>query len=97
MQQKRFPKTKKSKVYPNDDTQTVIYNDDVNLEDLTTVGYTSEVEIENLSDAEAVNCTNNNTANNVAQQQAKRIIKKHTHLKRKATKAFDETREKRKN
>ena len=61
MQQKRYPKTKKSKVYPNDDTQTVIYNDDVNLEDLTTVGYTSDVEIENLSDAEAVNYTNNNT------------------------------------
>ena len=34
---KCYPKTNKSKVYPNDDTQTIIYNDNVNLEDLTTV------------------------------------------------------------
>ena len=65
--------TKKGKIYPKDEEQTVSYNDNVNIDDLTTVGYTSDAEIENLSDAEAENYTNNNTANSVVQQQAKRI------------------------
>ena len=65
--------TKKGKIYPKDEAQTVSYNDDVNIDDLTTVGYTSDAEIENLSDEEAENYINNNTANSVVQQQAKRI------------------------
>ena len=69
-------KLKKERHIQTDDTQTVNYNYDVNIDNLTTVGYTSDTEIESLSDAEAVNYTNNNTANSVAQQQAKRIIKK---------------------
>ena len=89
-------KLKKARYIQTDDTQTVNYNVDVNTDDLTTVGYTSDAEIENLSDAEAVDYTNNNTANSVAQQQAKRIIKKYKNLKRKATKNFDQTTKKRK-
>ena len=69
-------KLKKERHMQTDDTQTVNYNYDVNIDNLTTVGHTSDTEIESLSDAEAVNYTNNNTANSVAQQQAKRIIKK---------------------
>ena len=72
-------KLKKERHIQTDDTQTVNYNYDVNIDNvdnLTTVGYTSDTEIESLSDAEAVNYTNNNAVNSVAQQQAKRIIKK---------------------
>ena len=87
-------KLKKARHIQADDTQSVNYNGDVNIDDLTTVGYTSDAEIEYLSDAEAVNYADNNTANSVAQQQAKRIIKKYKNLKTKATKDFDQTRKK---
>ena len=86
-------KLKKMRYIQTDDTQTVIYNDDVNIDDLTTVGYNSDAEIENLSDAETVKMA----ANSVAQQQAKRIIKKYKNLKRKATKKIDQPIKKRKN
>ena len=68
-------KLKKARYIQTDHTQTVNYNDDVNIDSLTTVGYTSDADIENLSHAEAVNYTNNNTANSVAQHPRDRLAR----------------------
>ena len=54
-------KLKKARYIQTDDTQSVNCNDDVNIDDLTTVGYNSDAEIENFSDAETIKMAANSS------------------------------------
>ena len=74
---------KKAKYIQTDDAKTVNYDDDINIDDSATVGYNSDREID-VAD-------NGTLSTSVAQQQAKRIIKKHKNLKRKAGKINQKT------
>ena len=60
--------TKKAEYIQTDDSKAVNYDDDINIDDLAIVGYNSNTEM-NLADKRT-------PPTNVAQQQAKRIIKK---------------------
>ena len=64
------------------DVETVNYNSDIEPDDMSTVNYNSDVEINDVSDAETIN-HNILTKKNIAQEQAKRIIKKYRNPKRK--------------
>ena len=78
---------KKAKYIQSDDAKTVNYDDDINIDDSTTAGYNSDTEID-IAD-------NRTLSTSVAQQQAKRIIKKHKNLKRKAGKLTKKQKKKR--
>ena len=61
---------KKSNYLETDDVETVNYNDNINIDDISTAG---DVEIENMSDAETIN--HDKVDKYIIQQHAKRIIK----------------------
>ena len=62
-----FEELRKAKYMQTDDAKTVNYEDEVNIDDLLTVGYNSNTEM-NLADKRT-------PATSFGQQQAKRIIK----------------------
>ena len=62
-----FEELRKAKYMQTDDAKTVNYEDEVNIDDLPTVGYNSNTEM-NLADKRT-------PATSFGQQQAKRIIK----------------------
>ena len=62
-----FEELRKAKYMQIDDAKTVNYGDEVNIDDLPTVGYNSNTEM-NLADKRT-------PATSFGQQQAKRIIK----------------------
>ena len=62
-----FEELRKAKYMQTDDAKTVNYEDEVNIDDLPTVGYNSSTE-RNLADKRT-------PATSFGQQQAKRIIK----------------------
>ena len=62
-----FEELRKAKYMQTDDAKTVNYEDEVNIDDLPTVGYSSNTEM-NLADKRT-------PATSFGQQQAKRIIK----------------------
>ena len=70
---------KKSNCLETDNVELVNYNDDINIDNISTAG---DVETENMSDAETVDYDKVNK--DITQQHAKRIIKKYRNLKRKA-------------
>ena len=67
-EKKALQELKKAKYIQTDDAKTVNYDNDVNVDDLATVGYNSDMEM-NIED-------NRTPPTSVAQQQAKKIIKK---------------------
>ena len=75
---------KKSKHFHTDDMETVNYNSDIEPDNLSTVNYNSDIKIDDVPDAETIDYNTTTNRNSVAQQQAKRIIKKYRNLKRKA-------------
>ena len=79
---------KKSNYLETDDVETVNYNDDINIDDISTAG---EVKIVNMSDTETIDYGKVNK--DITQQYVKRIIKKYRNLKRKT--ALDNTNKKR--
>lgn len=72
----------KKKYETGDDVERVNYNSDIGPDDLRTVNYNRDVEINDVSDAETINYNIPNK-NNIVQERAKRIIKKHRTLQRK--------------
>ena len=62
-----FEELRKAKYMQTDDAKTVNYEDEVNIDDLPTVGYNSNTEM-NLADKRT-------PATSFGQQQAKRILK----------------------
>ena len=74
---------KKSNYLQTDDKEMFNYNSDIESNDLSTVNYNSDVDMDNVSDAKTINYNTTNKSS-MAQQQAKRIIKKYRNLKRKA-------------
>ena len=74
----------KIKHLQTDDMETVNYNSDIEPDNLSNVNFNSNVEIDEVSDAETMDYNTRTNKNSVAQQQAKRIIKKYRNLKRKA-------------
>ena len=70
---------KKSNCLETDNVELVNYNDNINIDNISTAG---DVETENTSDAETVDYDKVNK--DITQQHAKRIIKKYRSLKRKA-------------
>ena len=70
---------KKSNCLETDNVELVNYNDDINIDNISTAG---DVETENMSDAETADYDKVNK--DITQQHAKRIIKKYRNLKRKA-------------
>ena len=64
--------------------ETVNYNSDIEPDNLSTINYNSDVEVDDVSDVETIDYSTTTNTNTVAQQQAKRIIKKYSNLKRKA-------------
>ena len=70
---------KKSNYLETDHVETVNYNDNINIYDISTAG---DVEIENMSDTETID--HDKVNKDITQQHAKRIIKKCRNLKRKA-------------
>lgn len=70
------------KKYEGDDVETVNYNSDIGPDDLRTVNCNRDVEINDVSDAATINYNIPNK-NDIVQEQAKQIIKKHRTLKRK--------------
>ena len=81
---KAIDNMKKSKHFHTDDMETVNYNSDIEPDNLSTVNYNSDIEIDDVPDAETIDYNTTTNRNSVAQQQAKRIIKKYRNLKRKA-------------
>ena len=79
---------KKTKYVQTDDAKTVNNDDDVNNDDLVTVGYNSDTEI-NLADKAT-------PLSSTAQQQAKMTIKRYKTLTRKVGKINQEAKNKRK-
>ena len=75
---------KKSKHIQVDDMETINYNSNIEQDDLSTINYNSDVEIDDVSDAETIDYNTTTNKNDVAQQEAKRIIKKYRNSKRKA-------------
>lgn len=64
-----------------DDKETFNYNIDTESNDLSTVNYNSDVDMDNVFDAKTINYNTTNKSS-MAQQQAKRIIKKYRNLKK---------------
>ena len=63
--------------------EMVNYISDIEPDNLSTVNYNSDVEIDDVSGAETTDYSTTTNKNSVAQQQAKRKIKKYRNLKRK--------------
>ena len=60
--------------------ETVNYNSDIGPDGLSNVNDNSDVEIDDVSDAETIDYNTTTNKNSVVQQQAKRIIKKYRNL-----------------